>query len=44
MASDGQYSVPVLACHLPLRGFAICSLDGKCSSCQFAIKYEEEHK
>lgn len=44
MASDNQYSAPVLACHLPLRGFAICSLEGKYSSCKIARKSEEERK
>ncbi len=43
MASDGQYSKSVIACDPKIRGLAICHLDGMCSTCDYAKKYEDEH-
>ena len=45
MAYDGQYvgKRALIACKKELGGLIICHLDGKCSGCSRAEKYEEEH-
>ena len=40
MATDNQYSTPLLACDPKIRGTAICHTNGKCSQCGFAHRYE----
>ena len=40
VATDNQYSTPLLACDPKIRGTAICHTNGKCSQCGFAQKYE----
>lgn len=40
MATDNQYSTPLLACDPKIRGTAICHTNGKCSQCGFAARHE----
>ena len=40
MATDNQYSRSILACDPRIRGTAICHIEGKCSGCIFAHRYE----
>jgi hypothetical protein len=40
MADDYQYSKQILACDPRIRGTAICHLNGRCSVCIFAYRYE----
>lgn len=40
MAVDRQYSRNVLACDGKIRGTAICHINGRCSICKYAYKYE----
>jgi len=40
MAIDGQYARPLIACAAEIRGTAICHLNGQCSVCVFARRYE----
>ena len=44
MATDGQYSKRVISCDPRIRGLAICHIGEKCSVCDHAKKYEDEHE
>ncbi len=46
MATDGQYSTKkeLIFCDHKIRGgMAVCFFDERCSTCDFAKKYEGEH-
>ncbi len=38
-AEDEEYSHHIIACDPEVRGFAICTLDGKCKTCPYALAH-----
>jgi hypothetical protein len=43
MAYNWKYATPLISCDPRIRGFAICNQDGKCSACDYAKKFEDDH-
>jgi|GEM_PF-5914198 len=40
VAVDNQYSTDIKVCDPRIRGSAVCNMDGKCSVCVHANKFE----
>jgi len=44
VAVDNQFSTDIKVCDPRVRGSAVCNIDGKCSVCAYAEKFEHPEK